>query len=418
MLLTVYNIKQAYIVKGRNMKYRTDKKTGSRLSVLGYGCMRFPRILGAIDMKKTEALLLRAVEGGVNYVDTAWIYPGSEEALGAVFEKNGLRKKMFIATKLPVILLKGPSDIERYFRASLERLRTPYVDYYLMHMLTGVEVWRKLTSWGIDDWIARKKKSGEIRSAGFSFHGSRSEFLRLLDDYDWDISQIQYNYFDVNFQAGITGLRAAAERMPVVVMEPLLGGKLASLPPEAESVFRKADPGRSPAGRGLDWVWNHGEAALLLSGMGEMRQLEENLARADRAVPGMLTGDDLALYAGVLDLVNRSLKIRCTGCNYCMPCPRGVNIPSCFSAYNASFSMGYVEGMKQFAMSTSVVSEKTAGPSLCVACGNCEKHCPQGLPIMKNLALVRRRMEPFWFRIAIAAVRLFLGLPLSLPTGK
>ncbi|MDR0600884.1 MAG: aldo/keto reductase, partial [Treponema sp.] len=218
------------------MRYRTDRKTGNSLSVLGYGCMRFPKIPGAAGMRKTEDLVIRSIDGGVNYFDTAFIYPGSEDALGAVLEKNGLRKKVFIATKLPVVLLRGPGDFDRYFRMSLERLRTDYADYYLMHMLTNLELWNKLKSWGIEDWIERKKKSGEIRSAGFSFHGSRPEFLMILDDYDWDMSQIQYNYSDENFQAGITGLKAAAEKMPVVIMEPLLGGKLATLPAEAEKI--------------------------------------------------------------------------------------------------------------------------------------------------------------------------------------
>jgi predicted aldo/keto reductase-like oxidoreductase len=391
------------------MQYRTDKKSGNALSALGYGCMRFPKVFGTIDMKKTEELVLRSVEGGVNYFDTAFIYPGSEEALGAVLEKNGVREKVFIATKLPVVLLKGPADFERYFRVSLRRLRTGYADYYLMHMLTGVDLWKKLKAWGIEDWIARKKKTGEIRSIGFSFHGSLPEFLKLIDDYDWDMSQIQYNYSDENFQAGRTGLAAAAKKMPVVIMEPLLGGKLASLPPAAEALFRKADPALSPAGRGLNWVWNHGEAAVLLSGMSDMRQLEENLALACMSRPEMLAKEDIDLYRQVLEVVNRSFRIRCTGCNYCMPCPRGVNIPSSFSAYNASFSMGYVEGMKQFVTSIAAVSEKTGSPGLCVKCGQCEKRCPQHLPIIENLALVHRRMEPFWFRAAIAAARAFLG---------
>jgi predicted aldo/keto reductase-like oxidoreductase len=391
------------------MQYRTDKKSGNALSALGYGCMRFPKILGTVDMKKTGELVLRSVEGGVNYFDTAFIYPGSEEALGAVLEKNGIREKVFIATKLPLVLLKGPADFERFFRVSLRRLRTDYADYYLMHMLTGLDLWKKLKAWGIEDWIAQKKKTGEIRSVGFSFHGSCPEFLKLIDDYDWDMSQIQYNYSDENFQAGRTGLEAAAKKMPVVIMEPLLGGKLASLPPAAEALFRKADPALSPAGRGLNWVWNHGEAAVLLSGMGDMCQLEENLALARDARPGMLTGEDTALYRQVLEVVNRAFRIRCTGCNYCMPCPRGVNIPSSFSAYNASFSMGYVEGMKQFVTSIAAVSEKTGSPGLCVKCGQCEKRCPQHLPIIANLALVRRRMEPFWFRVIIAAARTFLG---------
>jgi predicted aldo/keto reductase-like oxidoreductase len=361
-------------------------------------------------MKKTEELIIRSVEGGVNYFDTAWIYPGSEEALGGILEKHRAREKVYIATKLPVVLLKGKADFDRYFNQELARLRTGYIDYYLMHMLTDTEVWDKLKSWGIEGWIAEKKKSGLIRQIGFSYHGSQGEFLKLIDDYDWEFCQIQYNYSDENFQAGVRGLRRAAEKMPVMIMEPLLGGKLAAgLPAGAARIFREANPGLSPAAWGLNWVWDQKEAALLLSGMGELSQLEENLKLADAARSGMLGDGDRDVYRRVLELLNRSYKIRCTGCNYCMPCPRGVNIPGCFAAYNTSCAIGYVAGMQQFITSSAIFSERSSSPSLCVACGVCEAHCPQHLAIIKSLAQVRRKMEPFWLRGIGAAARAFLG---------
>jgi predicted aldo/keto reductase-like oxidoreductase len=361
-------------------------------------------------MKRTEELVNRAVEGGVNYFDTAYIYPGSEEALGAIFEKNGLRKRIYIAAKLPLVLLKGPGDFDRYFGRELERLRTGYIDYYLMHMITDTEQWRKLKGWGIENWIEEKKREGKIGQAGFSYHGSRDEFLRLIDDYPWEFCQIQYNYSDENFQAGVTGLRKAAEKMPVMIMEPLLGGRLAKgLPAGALDLFREANPGLSPAAWAFNWLWNQEEPALVLSGMGEMGQLEENLRLAGEARPGMLGAADREVYRRVLAVLNRSSRIPCTGCNYCMPCPRGVNIPGCFASYNASFSMGYVVGMHQFVTSTGVSADKGAGPGLCVNCGKCENHCPQRLPIRKNLVLVRKRMEPLWFRCFAAVFRYFLG---------
>jgi predicted aldo/keto reductase-like oxidoreductase len=372
--------------------------------------MRFPKTFGSIDMRKTEELVMRAVEGGVNYFDTAWIYSGSEEALGTVFEKNRVREKIHIAAKLPVILLRGPADFDRYFNKELERLRTDYVDYYLMHMLTDMDLWAKLKGWGIENWIAEKKKAGRIRRIGFSFHGSRDEFSKIVDDYDWEMCLMQYNYSDENFQAGVTGLKKAAEKMPVMIMEPLLGGKLAAgLPAAAVNIFKQANPGLSPAGWGLNWVWNQEEVTLLLSGMNDMAQLEENLRLADTARPGMLKPTELGVYRKVLELLNRSYKIRCTGCNYCMPCPRGVNIPGCFTAYNTSFSIGYAAGMQQFITSTALTSERSSSPSLCVKCGKCESHCPQHLPIIKSLGLVRRRMEPFWLRLGGAVARAFLG---------
>ncbi|MDR0878377.1 MAG: aldo/keto reductase [Treponema sp.] len=392
------------------MQYRLDVKTGNKLSVLGFGCMRFPKNLGKIDMRKTEDMVLRAIETGVNYFDTAWVYGGSEEVLGTILEKNKLREKVYIATKLPVVYLKGREDFDKYFNQTLERLRTDYIDYYLMHMLTDMDLWEKLKKWGIVEWIAEKKRQGKIRQIGFSYHGNLNEFLKIIDDYPWELCQIQYNYSDENFQAGVTGLRKAAEKMPVIIMEPLLGGKLANgLPKAAVEIFKEAKPELTPAGWGLNWVWNQKEAAVVLSGMSDIVQLEENLRLAEDAKPEMLSGADRETYRKVLDVFNASYKIHCTGCNYCMPCPKGVNISGCFAAYNTSYSMGFMVGMQQFATSTALTSDKWSSPGLCVKCGKCEGHCPQHLPIIKNLGLVRRRLEPFWFRAVEGIVRALLG---------
>ena len=392
------------------MQYRVDRVSGNRLSVLGFGCMRFPKNLGITDLRRSGELVMAAIDGGVNYFDTAWAYPGNEEALGTILEKNGVRNRVFIATKLPLVMVKGRGDFERYFGQSLERLKTGRVDYYLLHMLTDMDMWGRLKFLGIEEWIDEKKRAGQIGQIGFSFHGSGDQFQRLIDDYPWEFCQIQYNYSDENFQAGVRGLRRAAEKMPVMIMEPLLGGKLVSLlPREAATVFKRANPALSPAGWGLNWVWNQGEVTLLLSGMNSGEQLEENLRLADACRPGMLGDGDLAVYREVLALMNRAFRIRCTGCGYCMPCPRGVNIPGCFGAYNASFAVGWVEGMKQFTTSTAVTSSKRSGPSLCVGCGRCEKHCPQHIPIIESLGWVKRRLEPWWYRGATAAFRRAMG---------
>jgi len=307
-------------------------------------------------------------------------------------------------------MVKKAADFDKFFDQSLQRLRTDKIDYYLLHMLTDIDQWQKLKNAGIENWIERKKKSGQIKQIGFSFHGSGSEFLKILDDYDWEFTQIQYNYSDENFQAGVTGLRAAAAKMPVVIMEPLLGGKLATgLPKDAVKIFQKADANLSPAGWALNWVWNQEEVTLLLSGMSATDQLEENLRLADAAAAGMLSDTQKNVYATVLEFVKRACKIPCTGCNYCMPCPLGVNIPGCFSAFNTIYSMGYVEGMKQFITSTGFTSEKGSSPSQCGKCGKCESHCPQHIPIMKELAVVRKRMEPFFIRFIGVCARAFLG---------
>jgi predicted aldo/keto reductase-like oxidoreductase len=374
--------------------------------------MRFPRNFGRIDLQKTEELITHAVENGLNYFDTAWMYPGSEETLGAILKKNNIREKVFIATKMPVIFLKDSSDhnYDKYFNQSLERLKTDYVDYYLLHMLTDFDQWKKLKSRGIENWIAKKKNSGQIKRIGFSFHGPGDEFLKIVNDYDWESCLIQYNYSDENFQAGVRGLRAAAAKMPVVIMEPLLGGKLATgLPKEAVNIFKKADTALSPAAWGLNWVWNQSEVTTLISGMSSMEQLDENLRLADGSCAGMLTSEKMAVYKSALKIINRSCKVRCTGCSYCMPCPAGVNIPGSFSAFNARYSLGFVQGFRQYIMSTGFLSEKESSPRLCIKCAKCESHCPQNIPIMKELETVKKKMEPWWIKCIGLCARAFLG---------
>jgi predicted aldo/keto reductase-like oxidoreductase len=367
--------------------------------------MRFP-----MSFSKTEELIMHAINNGVNYFDTAWIYPGSEETLGAVLEKNKAREKVYIASKLPLVMVKKPSDFDKFFDQSIERLKTKYIDYYLMHMLMDFEQWQKLKSMGIEEWILQKKKSGQIKQIGFSFHGSGSEFLKILEDYNWEFCLIQYNYSDENFQAGVTGLRAAAAKMPVMIMEPLLGGKLVNgLPKEAVKIFENTGANLSPAAWGLNWVWNQSEVTLLLSGMNAMEQLEENLRLANAATAGMHGDKEKAAYANVLLSIKRSFKIPCTGCNYCMPCPLGVNIPGSFSSYNTIYTIGFVTGMRQFITSTGFMSEKGSAPSKCRKCGKCESHCPQHIPIMKELARVKRKLEPPIIRFVGVCARAFTG---------
>jgi predicted aldo/keto reductase-like oxidoreductase len=277
-------------------------------------------------------------------------------------------------------------------------------------MLTDADIWEKLKKWGVEEWIAEKKRQGKIRQVGFSYHGNLPEFLKIIDDYPWEMCQIQYNYSDENFQAGVKGLKKAAEKMPVIIMEPLLGGKLANgLPKAAVEILKKANPDISPAGWGLNWVWNQKEAIVVLSGMNDISQLEENIRLAENVKEGMLSADDLDVYAKVLAVFNAAFKIHCTGCNYCMPCPKGVNIPGSFASYNTTFSMGFMAGMQQFVSSTGLTSDKWGSPQLCVKCGKCESHCPQHLPIIKNLGVVRRKMEPLWFRAVESIARAYLG---------
>jgi predicted aldo/keto reductase-like oxidoreductase len=364
-------------------------------------------------MKKTSEMIAEAVSLGVNYFDTAWMYPGSEEALGAALETAGadVRERVFIASKLPVILCKKKDDFDRYFDQTLARLRTDRIDYYLMHMLTDAQSWERLRVLGIEDWIREKRAAGAIRNIGFSFHGSKAEFTRLLAAYDWGFCQIQYNYSDENYQAGRDGLRAAAERgLPVIVMEPLLGGKLATgLPKAAVTAFKRVDPAVSPAAWGLRWLAAQPEVTVILSGMSGIYQLRENAAALRSGARQWLTETELAAFAEAKRVFSAANKVPCTACSYCMPCPRGVNIPDCFAAYNASFAFSLAAGFQQYITSTAAATNAPHTAGLCVRCGKCEAHCPQKIPIRDALADVTRRMEPLWLRAILAVVRRFLA---------
>ena len=378
------------------MQYTKDQRSGNELSALGFGCMRFPR-----DADKTEKLILAAIDKGVNYFDTAYIYGNSETVLGGILDKNKARGKIYLATKLPFQKCKSYEDFDLLFEKQLERLKTDYIDYYLIHNLSDTGAWQTLRDLGIEKWIAGKKESGEVRQIGFSFHGSRSEFIALLDEFDWDFCQIQYNYMDENYQAGKAGLQRAHEKgLPVMIMEPLLGGKLATgLPKGAAKVFSDADPAASAASWAFRWLWDQPEVTVVLSGMNAMEQLEENLRVADSARPGMLSDGDAAVYGPAIAAIREAYKAPCTGCNYCMPCPQGVNIPNCFSAYNTSYAIGFVSGLTLYLTSTGVNHpEKKQSGRYCVKCGACEKKCPQHIEIVKMLEAATKRMEPFWLK--------------------
>jgi predicted aldo/keto reductase-like oxidoreductase len=382
------------------MQYKIDSKSGDSLSILGFGCMRFPRGFAAqIDTEKTEKLIVSAVDRGVNYFDTAYMYGGSEAVLGEILHKNELREKIFLATKLPFMQCKSANDFERLFLVQLERLKTDYIDYYLIHNIPGAEAWRVLCELGIEAWIAEKKAKGQIRQIGFSFHGAREGFLSLLDEYNWDFCQIQYNYMDENYQAGRAGLKKAYEKgLPVIIMEPLLGGKLATgLPAESIRHFKDVNDDMSAAAWAFRWLWNQPEVTVVLSGMNSAEQLDDNIRTAETAVPGMLSEAETAVFPPVIAALREAYKIPCTECNYCMPCPQGVNIPSCFAAYNKSYALGFVVGMQQYVTSTGSQSKTRYGAKNCKKCGNCEKKCPQHIEIAKSLEAVAQRMEPFWF---------------------
>ncbi len=387
------------------MQYRTDKY-GNQLSVLGFGCMRFPQKNGSIDMAQTEKLILSAVEQGINYFDTAYVYGGSEAALGEIMEKNHLREKINIATKLPHYLIKSRSGMERLFAEHLKRLRTDHIDYYLMHMLTDLATWEKLIKLGILDFLEEKKRSGEIRQIGFSYHGNSEMFCRLMDAYDWDFCQIQYNYMDENTQAGRMGLQYAyGKGVPVVIMEPLRGGRLVNrLSQKTLDTFARYPVQKSPAAWGLGWLWDQKEVTVVLSGMSSTEMLEENLHTASETAVGSYTHEDQQMLKEVLAAINQSMKVGCTACRYCMPCPKGVDIPAAFAAYNQCFSEGKSSGRREYLMCTAMRQNPTSA-SQCIGCGKCEAHCPQHLNIRQELKKAAEMLETPYYKAAILAVK-------------
>ena len=391
-----------------NMQYRKDKH-GEELSILGYGCMRFSRKGSGVDIDKTEQELLAAIRAGVNYLDTAYIYPGSEAALGEILERNGLRDQVRIATKLPQYLVKNRDSLDKYFDEELSRLRTDRVDYYLMHHLTDIAQWERLKTVGVLDWIAEKKAAGSIRNIGFSYHGNSDNFLKILADYDWDFCQIQYNYLDETTQAGVVGLKAAAARgIPVVIMEPLRGGKLVNkLPEAAKQLMARHERGWSPADWGLRWLWDQPEVTVVLSGMNSLAMVEENVRIASEAAVGAFSAEDRAFLQRILDIIREKEKVGCTGCRYCMPCPKGVDIPGYFSSYNLMYTESKVSGWRHFFQAVALSAEPSFA-SQCVQCGKCEKHCPQGIPIREQLKKAEKALLPWPVKLAVKMGRRFM----------
>ena len=297
------------------MQYRSDKY-GKNLSILGYGCMRFSRKGIGIDLEKTEKEVMYAINHGVNYLDTAYIYPGSEAALGQILEKNNCRDKVYIATKLPQYLIKSKKALDKYFNEQLERLKTDHIDYYLMHMLTDIAAWEKLKQLEIEEWIAEKKAQGKITNIGFSYHGNSDMFIEILKDYPWDFCQIQYNYLDEHSQAGRKGLMAAAERkIPVIIMEPLRGGKLVGLMPDSgKKLIKEHEKNWSAAEWAFRWLWNQPQVTCVLSGMNSTEMVEENIRIASECQVDEFTQDDFNFIEKVKNEINKKTKVGCTAC--------------------------------------------------------------------------------------------------------
>jgi predicted aldo/keto reductase-like oxidoreductase len=381
------------------MLYRKIPKNGDELSILGFGLMRLPLTQDRqIDEDRATRQIRDAIDRGVNYLDTAWPYHGgeSENLLGRALA-DGYREKVKIATKLPSWMINKRGDMDVYLDTQLQKLRTDHIDYYLVHGLAG-HLWARLQSLGVAEFLDKAQADGRVVNAGFSFHGILDDFKTIVDAYPWIFCQIQYNFLDEENQAGTEGLEYAASReLGVIVMEPLRGGNLGlpEPPHDIAAIWRKAAQKRTPVEWALRWIWNRPEVTVVLSGMNEEAHIEENLAIAAEALPGSLTQDELKLVGEAEKKYRELMKIPCTGCGYCMPCPSDVAIPRCFDVYNKMHMFGNeIEAKFSYALSMGgTFSGIRAFASQCVRCEECLEKCPQHIEIPDILETVAEEFE-------------------------
>ncbi|MBE6029485.1 MAG: aldo/keto reductase [Clostridiales bacterium] len=365
------------------MLYRNFQTTGDKVSLLGLGAMRFPMTKdGKVDEAESIRMIRHAIDSGINYVDTAYTYHGgtSEVIVGKAL-KDGYRERTFIADKLPIWLVKEEADVRKFFDEQIQRLDVNCIDMYLIHCIDkdGWEVTKKCR---VIEILEELKAEGKIGRIGFSFHDELSLFKEVIDAYDWEFCQIQLNYVDVNFQAGMEGLLYAnAKGIPVVIMEPLKGGRLSdAVPPVVQKLWDQASVKRAPAEWAFKWVASHPDVATILSGMSTMEQLDQNLELFSREDLPVLTDEENALIAQAADLYRTLIKYPCTECKYCQPCPNGVLIPRIIRYYNDWCAYEHNPKLKEEYL---VWQDESEHASNCIKCGACEEHCPQHLPVMQ-----------------------------------
>jgi predicted aldo/keto reductase-like oxidoreductase len=366
------------------MLYRKMNRTTTKLSILGFGCMRLPQTADCrIDEPEATAMVQYAIDRGVNYLDTAYVYHNgeSEPFLGRALS-GGYREKVHLATKLPVWEVQSRKDMDRFLEEQLCRLDTDHIDFYLLHGL-GRTSWLNMVNLNVGEFLDQAIADGRIRYAGFSFHDQIQAFKEIVDDYPWTFAQIQYNYLDEEYQAGTEGLNyAAGKGLGIVIMEPLRGGVLARETAETKKLWASGGHSRPAAEWGLRWLWNRPEITVVLSGMSTMQQVKDNLSYANGGTPLSLTQDELKVYETVKTFYRSRMKIPCTKCRYCMPCMAGVEIPECFAAFNDAAVFCDTAAAK---FSYDAFTGCGGDASQCQDCGVCESLCPQHLPIRKHL---------------------------------
>ena len=379
------------------MQYRTIPKNGDEISSLGFGAMRLPLKNGKIDREKASKLIYLAIDNGVNFIDTAYLYGDSESFLGEIL-KGEYKDKVKISTKLPAINVRKYEDMENLLEEQLKRLQRDFIDYYFIHAV-DLKAINRLLKRDLIKFLNKAKKEGKIRYVGFSYHGPKEEFPLLVDGYDWDMVMVQYNYFDENVQASMEGIEYAASKgMGIFVMEPLKGGILAGkMPREAEEVFKKANPDKSTAEWAFQWVLNNRNVTCVLSGMNSIEQLDENLSVADSTTPLSMSFEEMETVELVKRVMRNSLKINCSTCGYCMPCPQGVNIPECLKIYNEKYLFehkGFLnDSIMDYYQYVGGIMGSSGNAGKCNGCGKCLRKCPQKLDIVKELKKVKKEFE-------------------------
>lgn len=381
------------------MQYRKILKTGEEISVLGYGGMRFPTKMGKIDVPLAKKQILTAIDLGVNYIDTAWFYHygESESFLGNHILNSG--RKINIATKLPVPMVTKTSQMEEIFEKQRKKLNVEVIDFYLLHMLSG-KFFDKMLNLSVIKFMDDLKSSGRIRYMGFSFHSDFDDFVRIIDSYDWDFCQVQFNILDVDFQAGIKGTEYAKSKgISVFIMEPLRGGSLVTkMPKKIEKLYATADIQRTPAQWAFRFIYNHDAVTMVLSGMNDETHILENIETAKQTLPNSMSQKELEIIKDVRKTFNELMTVHCTGCEYCLPCPVNINIPNTFTALNNKnmFNDRLSDIIHLKTVGISYKGDKPGYASNCINCGKCEKACPQNIEIRKKLKDVQKQIEtPF-----------------------
>lgn len=377
------------------MLYRNLGLTGEKISILGYGCMRLPVKNGQynnVDTVNAIHLIRKAIDNGVNYIDTAYPYHnGQSEIVIADALKNGYRDKVFISDKLPSWLIQKREDMDHYLQEQLERLQTDQIDFYLLHSIKE-DYWSKLESLGVLEFLDEAVADGKIKYTGFSFHGELELFFDVIDSYNWDVCQVQYNIIDENYQAGIEGIQyASGNDVGVVIMEPLRGGTLVkTIPNEVQDIWDESPVKRSPVEWALKYLWDKQEIDVVLSGMSNNNDLEENLKIAEKGFINSLTPHEKDIIKEVRTVYRFRKQVDCTQCGYCMPCPHGVDIPENFLQLNHSYRFQDIENSR---MNYFMLLKDNERASKCKKCGECEKLCPQMIPIQSTLETVRKTFE-------------------------